>query len=77
MSAVHALNGYREAQIINKRKDLRRNAVSSLLSAIRTALAKEALADWFRDPFFWAIYDAQRNGSNAAEMNQLFEKWGR
>ena len=77
MSAVHALNGYREAQIINKKKELRRNAVHSLGLTVKMALAKQALADWFRDPFFWAIYDAQRNGSNADEMNLLFEKWGR
>jgi hypothetical protein len=77
MSAVHALNGYREAQIINKRKELRRKAVHSLVSTVKMALAKQVPADWFRDPFFWELYDAQRSGSGAAEINQLFEKWGR
>jgi hypothetical protein len=77
MSAVHALNGYREAQIINKRKELRRKAVHSLVSTVKLALAKQVPADWFRDPFFWELYDAQRSGSGAAEINQLFEKWGR
>ena len=65
MSAVHALNGYREAQIINKRKELRRKAVHSLVSTVKMALAKQVPADWFRDPFFWELYDAQRNGSES------------
>ena len=55
MSAVHALNGYREAQIINKRKELRRKAVQSLVSTVKMALAKQVPADWFRDPFFWEL----------------------
>lgn len=78
MSAVHALNGYREAQIINKRKEARRNTVTSLFSAVKTALAKISLADWFNDPFFWELYEAQRDSGNAAAMDRLIEeRWGR
>ena len=77
MSAVHALNGYREAQIINKRKELRRKAVHSLVSTVKMALAKQALANWVYDPFCWEFYVTLRDGGNAAELNRLFEEWGR
>ena len=71
MSAVHALNGYREAQINNKRKELRRSASTSMFSKVRAALA-----DWF-DPFCWEFYVAMKDGGNAAELKRLFEEWGR
>ena len=72
MSAVHALNGYREAQINNKRKELHRSASTSMFSKVRAALA-----DMFYDPFCWEFYVTLRDGGNAAELNRLFEEWGR
>ncbi len=77
MSAVHALNGYREAQIINKRRELRRNLFTSLFTMVKQALVRLSLVDWFNDPFFWELYEAQRDGGNAAAMDHLIEKWGR
>ena len=77
MSTVNAVNGYGKTNTANTRKEKRGGVIGFLLFASGMAAAKQALAYWFRDPFFWALYEAQRDGGNAAEINRVFEKWGR
>ena len=72
MSAVHALNGYRDAKVKEMNRQVRRETLRSKL-----ALAAEAIKDWFDYPIFWDLYEAQRMQASAAEMNKIFEKWGR
>ena len=38
---------------------------------------RAALANWFYDPFCWEFCVTLRDGGNAAELNRLFEEWGR
>lgn len=71
MSAAHALNGYRDAQVYIRNRKLHQEKRLSILESVMNAVK-----DWFHDPFFWELYEAERTVVSASEMNKLYEKWG-
>lgn len=77
MSTINMVSGYADTHAVNAPNEKHGGVIGVLFSASRMAAAKRALVYWFYDPFFWELYEAQRDGGNAAEINRIFEKWGK
>ncbi len=69
MAAAQAVSGYRQVTNIHRTGKADKAGLTEIL---RNAVC--SVRDWFADPFFWDLYEAERSADSHA-MSDLYRRY--